>query len=89
MAEKKLPVRTCIACRQEFLKKDLLRIVKNKDNEFAVDKKGKANGRGAYICGSSDCIKKLNKAKLLDRVFGMTVPTEIYTAIEEELLAEK
>ena len=87
--EKKLPVRTCIACRQEFLKKDLLRIVKDKEGNFFVDKTGKANGRGAYICGKSECVKKLQKAKLLDRVFAMTVPTEIYTAIEEALLAKK
>lgn len=84
--EKKLPVRTCIACRQEFLKKDLLRIVKDKEGNFFVDKTGKANGRGAYICGKSECAKKLQKAKLLDRVFSSTVPGEIYQTITEELL---
>ena len=84
--EKKLPVRTCIACRQEFLKKDLLRIVKDKEGNFFVDKTGKANGRGAYICGKSECVKKLQKAKLLDRVFSSTVPGEIYQTITEELL---
>jgi predicted RNA-binding protein YlxR (DUF448 family) len=89
MTEKKLPVRTCIACRKEFNKPELLRIVKTKDGEFFVDRKGKANGRGAYICNSTDCCKKLKKAKLLDRVFNMPVPEEIYLNIEEELLAKK
>jgi predicted RNA-binding protein YlxR (DUF448 family) len=88
MADKKQPIRTCIACRKEFDKKDLLRIVKSKDGVFSVDKTGKANGRGAYICSSADCIKKLNKAKLLNRVFAMNVPNEIYLEIEEELLAK-
>ncbi len=87
--EKKLPVRTCIACRQEFLKKDLLRIVKDKEGNFFVDKTGKANGRGAYICGKSECAKKLQKAKLLDRVFSSTVPGEIYQTITEELLGKQ
>ena len=87
--EKKLPVRTCIACRQEFLKKDLLRIVKDKEGNFFVDKTGKANGRGAYICGKSECVKKLQKAKLLDRVFSSTVPVEIYQTITEELLGKQ
>lgn len=87
--EKKLPVRTCIACRQEFLKKDLLRIVKDKEGNFFVDKTGKANGRGAYICGKSECAKKLQKAKLLDRVFSSTVPVEIYQTITEELLGKQ
>ena len=89
MIEKRQPVRTCIACREEFAKKDLLRIVKDKDGNFSVDLTGKANGRGAYICGKEECCKKLKKAKLLDRVFSTVVPTEIYNAIEEELLAKQ
>ena len=89
MNEKRQPVRTCIACRKEFAKKDLLRIVKDKDGKFSVDRTGKANGRGAYLCSSLECAKKLNKAKLLDRVFGLTVPSEIYQIIEEELLAKQ
>lgn len=89
MVEKRQPVRTCIACRKEFAKKELLRIVKDKNGVFSVDATGKANGRGAYICTDENCAKKLQKAKLLDRVFAMTVPTEIYTAIEEALLAKK
>lgn len=89
MAEKKQPVRTCIVCREEFDKKSLLRIVKDKDGNVFVDVTGKANGRGAYICGKAECAKKLKKAKLLDRVFSIAVATEVYGAIEEELLAKK
>ena len=88
MAEKIKPVRTCIACRKEFTKNELLRIVKTKDGQFFVDKTGKANGRGAYICGSESCVKKLRKAKLLDRTFALAVPEEIYTQIEVEILAK-
>ena len=54
MAEKKQPVRTCIACREEFDKKDLLRIVKDKEGNISVDVTGKANGRGAYICKKAE-----------------------------------
>ena len=89
MAEKRQPVRTCIACREEFDKKDLLRIVRDKDGNISVDVTGKANGRGAYICKGEGCLKKLKKAKLLDRVFAMTVSQEIYGAIEEELLEKQ
>ena len=89
MVEKKQPVRTCIACREEFAKKELLRIVKDKDGNFSVDVTGKANGRGAYICGKAECAKKLKKAKLLDRVFSTVVPVEIYQQIEEELLEKQ
>ena len=89
MAEKKQPVRTCIACREEFDKKDLLRIVKDKEGNISVDVTGKANGRGAYICKKAECSKKLKKAKLLDRVFSVAVPQEVYESIEEELLAKQ
>ena len=89
MAEKRQPVRTCIACREEFDKKDLLRIVRDKDGNISVDVTGKANGRGAYICKGEGCLKKLKKAKLLDRVFAMTVSQEVYSAIEEELLEKQ
>ena len=89
MAEKRQPVRTCIACREEFDKKDLLRIVRDKEGNMSVDVTGKANGRGAYICKNEGCLKKLKKAKLLDRVFAMAVSQEIYDAIEEELLEKQ
>ena len=69
MAEKKLPVRTCISCRNEFNKPDLLRIVKTKDDVFFVDTTGKVNGRGAYIGKNPECVKKLKKVKLLDKIF--------------------
>ncbi len=89
MTEKKQPVRTCIACREEFDKKALLRIVKDKEGNISVDVTGKSNGRGAYICKKAECYKKLKKAKLLDRVFAMQVSPEIYDYVEEELLAKQ
>ena len=89
MTEKRQPVRTCIACREEFDKKDLLRIVRDKEGNISVDVTGKSNGRGAYICKKAECYKKLKKAKLLDRVFAMQVAAEVYDAVEEELLAKQ
>ena len=61
MAEKKVPMRTCIACRSEKPKKELMRIVKNKDGEFFLDRTGKLNGRGAYVCDSKACVEKVIK----------------------------
>ena len=79
MTGKYIPIRTCIACRNEFEKNELLRIVRTK---------GKSDGRGAYICRSPECAKKLFKAKLLDRIFKTGVPAAIYEKIEEELLGQ-
>lgn len=79
---KKTPMRTCIVCRECKPKKELLRIVKN-DTGFALDKTGKLNGRGAYICKSKDCFDLLMKNKLLNKTFKMSVPEEEYQKIKE------
>ena len=85
--DKKVPMRLCIACRKMKPKKELIRIVKNGE-EIKLDKTGKANGRGAYICNDKECIAKLKKQKLLNRVFACQVDDSVYTAIEEAFLAD-
>ena len=83
---KKIPMRTCIGCREEKPKKDMLRIVKNAEGEIRLDFSGKLAGRGAYICNSEACVKRLAKYKLLNKAFSAPVGDEIYNAIEEEFL---
>ena len=87
--QKKIPMRTCIACREEKPKKEMLRVVKNADGEINLDFSGKLAGRGAYICDQAACIAKLRKCRLLNRSFSCEVPQEIYLRIEEEYLAKK
>ena len=60
--EKKVPMRTCIACRTSKPKRELIRVVKFNE-QITLDKTGKANGRGAYVCDDIECIKKLKKGK--------------------------
>ena len=80
--EKKIPMRTCIACRAEKPKKELVRVVKFGD-EIKLDLTGKANGRGAYVCNSKECIAKLKKGKMLNRAFSMPVDESVYDSIME------
>lgn len=75
----------CIVCRGQSDKKTLLRIVKNKEGQIFVDKTGKANGRGAYVCKSEECFSKLYKTKALNRAFKCEVPQEVYALIGEEI----
>lgn len=77
-------LRMCVVCRGQSDKKELLRIVKNKDGEIFVDKTGKANGRGAYVCKSKECYQKLCRQKLLNKAFKCNVPLEVYEKIGEE-----
>lgn len=77
-------MRTCIACREEKPKREMLRVVKNAAGEIRLDFSGKLPGRGAYICDSAECIKKLRKYRLLNKNFSCQVPEEVYLRIEEE-----
>lgn len=85
---KKVPQRMCIACHTVKDKREMYRIVKFGD-KISLDKTGKANGRGAYICKDEECFKKLKKGKLLNRTFSCDVPDEVYDAISEEFLGKQ
>ncbi|MEG0180536.1 RNase P modulator RnpM [Clostridium sp.] len=82
---KKVPQRKCIACQDRDNKKELIRIVKNKDGEIFLDKTGRANGRGAYLCNSKECLKKAIKSKALNRAFKIEVPDEVYEVLMKEI----
>ena len=75
---KSLPQRSCIGSNTKKDKKDLIRIVKNKDGNISIDKTGKANGRGAYICNNVECLEKAIKSKRLEKTFEEKIDNEIY-----------
>ena len=85
---KKIPLRQCIACRELKEKRDMLRIVKNQNGEIFLDLTSKAQGRGAYICDNVECIKKLRKQRLINKVFSCEVNLDVYLAIEETYLGK-
>lgn len=80
------PQRTCMGCNEKKEKKDLIRIVKNKQNEINLDKTGKMQGRGAYICDNIECLEKLQKSKRLERVFDLKITDEIYEKLRGVIL---
>ena len=83
---KKQPQRTCMGCNQKKDKKDLIRIVKNNQNEILVDRTGKKDGRGAYICDDINCLEKVVKSKRLERIFEMSISDEIYESLRGVIL---
>ena len=85
---KKVPMRTCIACRSEKPKKELIRVVRSGE-EINLDLTGRANGRGAYVCNDKNCIEKLKKGRLLNKTFSCPVPDETYDRIVEEFLGKE
>ena len=82
---KTVPQRTCIGCNEVKNKNDLIRIVKNKEGNIFVDKSGKANGRGTYICDNKECLEKMIKTKKLEKVFDSQIDPEIYEKLRGEI----
>ena len=80
---KNIPLRMCCVCRESKDKKELLRIVKNKDGEIFIDPTGKANGRGAYICKDGNCAKEAEKKKALERSFKVSIDKELFSSLLE------
>jgi len=88
MKQKKIPMRMCLGCQQMKPKKELIRVVKNKDNEISVDLTGKKAGRGAYLCRDWACFEKAKKGKRLERAFETSISEEVYQALKSQLEVE-
>ena len=82
---KKIPQRTCIGCNTQKNKNELIRIVMNKEGQISIDKTGKANGRGAYICNNVDCLEKIIKSKRLEKSFETQISDDIYEKLKSEI----
>ena len=80
---KNLPQRSCVICRTQKNKNELLRIVRNKENIIKIDEKGKESGRGAYICYNMNCLEKPKKTKKLEKSLESKIDENIYLEIEE------
>lgn len=85
MKQRKVPMRMCLGCQEMKPKKELIRVVKNKENEISIDLTGKKPGRGAYICNEILCFQKAQKAKKFERTFEIPIDDEIYKFLEQQL----
>jgi uncharacterized protein len=85
MKQKKIPLRMCLGCQEMKPKKELIRVVKNKENEISVDFVGKKPGRGAYICRQISCFDKARKGKRLERAYESAISEEIYEILKKQL----
>ncbi len=81
---KHVPLRTCVVCRAQKDKSELLRIVK-RDDAVEIDRSGKAAGRGAYVCDCDECKRALLKKRVLNRVYKTQLDQSVYDALAKEL----
>ena len=75
-----------MGCNSQKDKKDLIRIVKNKENEISIDRTGKKEGRGAYICDDIQCLEKVIKSKRLEKILDSKISEEIYENLRGVIL---
>lgn len=80
---KKIPLRRCVVTKEQLPKKELLRIVRDKDGNVSIDLVGKANGRGAYIKKDLEVLKLAKDKKILDRALEVHIEDTLYNEIEE------
>lgn len=76
-------MRKCIASQEMKPKKEMVRVVRNKEGEVFLDPSGKKNGRGAYISLDPELVKKAKEKDMISQALNATVKDEFY----EELLA--
>ncbi len=79
------PQRQCVGCREMKDKKELLRVVRTPEGGILLDGRGKASGRGAYVCPDIACLKKARKSKALERALETPIPEEVYDALEAQM----
>ena len=84
-AVKKVPMRQCLGCREHKPKRELVRVVRTPEGQVALDRSGKMNGRGAYLCHSAACLRRAVKAKALEHAFGTAVPEDVLARLSLEL----
>ena len=82
-SKKQIEQRSCIGCRRVRHKSELIRCVKCPTGEVILDRDGRAQGRGAYLCRSFECFAKAKKKRLFNRAFKVSVDESLYDELEQ------
>lgn len=78
---KRIVQRMCMGCNEKKDKRELIRIVFNKEGEITIDKTGKLEGRGAYICDNINCLDRVIKTKRLEKTLNTKIEEQIYNKL--------
>ena len=84
---KKIPIRQCLGCREQKAKNEMLRVVRAPDGSVSLDFRGKAPGRGAYLCRSADCLRRAVRSRALERALEVSIPEDVLERLQAELEA--
>jgi predicted RNA-binding protein YlxR (DUF448 family) len=83
--KKKIPLRQCVGCSERKPKGELLRVVRTPEGEIVLDKTGRKNGRGVYLCANVKCFNKARKSGRISTHLETEIPAEIYEVLEKEI----
>ena len=86
---RKIPLRKCLATNEQLPKKELIRVVRNKEGQVFVDATGKKNGRAPYLTRSLEAIEISKKKKVLSRSLQVEIPDEIFEELKNIVMNKK
>lgn len=89
MVKKKIPMRTCLGCNEKKSKKEMIRIVRSPEGNIFMDLKGKASGRGCYICPTIECFENAIKAKSIERALETKIDDQLIETLKEQILSNE
>ena len=82
---RKIPMRMCVGCREMKPKVELIRVVKPQEGDAHIDRTGKAQGRGAYVCGQIECLRKAKKSRALERALEAQIDEAVFAQLEAQI----
>jgi predicted RNA-binding protein YlxR (DUF448 family) len=81
---KHVPLRSCIACRERYPKRELVRIVRTPEGTIEIDLKGKRSGRGAYLCRKQQCWEAALQPQRLSQSLKCRVSAEDVAVLQSQ-----
>lgn len=85
MLKKKIPMRKCLGCNEMKPKKEMIRVVRSPEGNISMDLKGKASGRGCYVCPNVECLDNAIKAKRIENALETKISEEIILILREQI----
>ena len=83
--KRKTPMRMCTGCGEMRPKQELVRVVRSPEGDISVDLTGKKAGRGAYICGQPECLKRAQKSHALERALDAKIDEAVFAQLEAQI----
>ncbi|MBP2057717.1 putative RNA-binding protein YlxR (DUF448 family) [Lactobacillus colini] len=78
MKKRKIPMRKDLLTNTMAPKKELVRIVVDKEKNVYVDPTGKKSGRGAYVSLEPEKIAEAQKNRVLEKSLGTKISDDFY-----------